>query len=196
MKMTIWIMKKIRDLFLILRKWKYSFWSNNKHVIGGFKGKYPVVFRGQGEVVIGENVQMGVVNSPNFYNSYAYIEPRNKDSRIIFENHISINNNFSAVSEKQITIKNHVLIGSNCKISDSNFHDLNPEKRNQTDPFPEAVTIGENVFIGNDVTILKGVVIGRNSVVGSNSVVTKSFPNDVIIAGNPAKEIGQIKRVT
>ena len=186
-------MEKIRNFYLILRKWKYSFWSNNKHVIGRFKGTYPIVFRGQGEVVIGENVQMGVVNSPNFYNSYAYIEPRNKDAKIIFGNHISINNNFSAVSEKQITIKDYVLIGANCKISDSNFHDLNPEKRNQTDPDPQDVTIGKNVFIGNDVTILKGVTIGENSVVGSNSVVTNSFPDDVVIAGIPAKVIGQVK---
>lgn len=186
-------MKMIRDLCLKFRKLKYSFWSNNKFVSGRFKGKYPVVFRGQGEIIIGENVQMGVVNSPFYNNSYAYLEARNKEAKVVFGNNISVNNNFSAVSEKRITINDHVLIGLNCKITDSNFHDLNAEKRNQTDPSPQEVIIDRNVFIGNDVTILKGVVIGANSVIGSNSVVTKSFPNDVIIAGNPARVVGQVK---
>lgn len=49
------------------------------------------------------------------------------------------------------------------------------------------IHIGDNVFIGANATILPGVCIGNNSVVGANSVVTKSVPENTVVAGNPAK---------
>lgn len=51
------------------------------------------------------------------------------------------------------------------------------------------VRIGNNVFIGMNSTILKGVTIGNNVIVGANSLVNKNFPDNVVIAGNPAKII-------
>lgn len=51
------------------------------------------------------------------------------------------------------------------------------------------VTIGDNVFVGANATILPGVTIGNNSIIGANSVVTKSIPDNVVCAGNPARII-------
>lgn len=51
------------------------------------------------------------------------------------------------------------------------------------------ITIGNNVFIGVNTLILPGVCLGDNVVVGAGSVVTKSFGNNVVIAGNPAKMV-------
>ena len=118
---------------------------------------------------------------------------RSKKSSIIFGNDISINNAFSAVAECSIVIKDKVLIGYNCSISDSNFHDLRKDNRQQTDPNPAEVIIETNVFIGNNVTILKGVTIGANSVVSAGAIVTKSFPSNVIIGGCPAVQIGEVE---
>ena len=47
--------------------------------------------------------------------------------------------------------------------------------------------IGENCFIGGRSTILPGVTIGNQCIVGAGSVVTKSVPDNCIVAGNPAK---------
>lgn len=53
-----------------------------------------------------------------------------------------------------------------------------------------AVTwIGDNVFIGVNATILMGAHIGSNSIVGAGAVVSGKFPNEVVIAGNPARVI-------
>lgn len=53
------------------------------------------------------------------------------------------------------------------------------------------VHIGRNCFIGGRSLILPGVVIGDNCIVGAGSVVTKSVPNNCIVAGNPARVLKQ-----
>ena len=55
------------------------------------------------------------------------------------------------------------------------------------------IVIGKNVWLGDKVTILPGVHLGDNVIVGANSVVTRDFPSDVVIAGNPAQIIKQQK---
>lgn len=185
-------MKIINSAFFFFKKLNYSFYSNNKRTEGKFKAYQPVVVKGKGSVSFGKDVSFGVINSPYFYNTYAYIEARKENSVISFGRNVNINNSFSVISEKKIVIKNNVLIGFNCVITDSNFHDLKPDNRKTTDPNPEAVTIEDNVFIGNNVTILKGVTIGENTVVAAGAIVTKSFPKDVVIGGAPAKIISEL----
>jgi carbonic anhydrase/acetyltransferase-like protein (isoleucine patch superfamily) len=50
-------------------------------------------------------------------------------------------------------------------------------------------TIGDVTLIGIHATILDGAKIGENSIVAAGSLVreNKSFPNGVLIAGNPAE---------
>lgn len=52
------------------------------------------------------------------------------------------------------------------------------------------VSIGEYTFIGGGAAIMPGVSIGRGCVVGVNSVVTKNVPDFAIVAGCPARIIG------
>ena len=59
--------------------------------------------------------------------------------------------------------------------------------------FYAKVTIGNNVFIGVNSIIMPGVIIGNNVIIGAGSVVTKSIPNGLIVAGNPARIIGEFK---
>ena len=50
-------------------------------------------------------------------------------------------------------------------------------------------TIGHNTLIGMGATLLNGARIGTNSIVGANALVTenKSFPDNVLIIGSPAR---------
>jgi acetyltransferase-like isoleucine patch superfamily enzyme len=95
----------------------------------------------------------------------------------------------SIVAEEKITIGNHVAVGCNSTIIDTDFHPLDPIYRQEhpLDAETAPITIGDHVFIGMNSLILKGVSIGENTVIGAGSVVTRSLPANVIAAGNPAK---------
>ena len=98
------------------------------------------------------------------------------------------------VCHKRVTIGNHVQIGMNCVIYDTDFHDLDYRKRamvpeDYSGVVSKPVTIGNDVFIGAHSTILKGVTIGDRAIVGAGSVVAKSVPAGEIWAGNPARFI-------
>lgn len=51
------------------------------------------------------------------------------------------------------------------------------------------MVIGNNAWIGGSSVILPGVTIGNNVVVAAGSVVVKDVPDNVVVAGNPAKII-------
>jgi len=53
--------------------------------------------------------------------------------------------------------------------------------------------IGDNVNLGANVCIIGDIKIGNNVIVGAGAVVVKDVPDNVIIAGNPAKIIKKIE---
>lgn len=87
-----------------------------------------------------------------------------------------------------------VKIGRNCLIAPqvgiyTACHPLDEETRISGLELGKPITIGDNCWIGGHAVINPGVTLGDNVVVGSGAVVTKSFPSNVVIAGNPAKII-------
>jgi maltose O-acetyltransferase len=57
-----------------------------------------------------------------------------------------------------------------------------------------SISIEDNVFIGARAIIMPGVTIGENSIVAAGSVVTKSVPQNSVIAGNPARIISTVDK--
>lgn len=93
---------------------------------------------------------------------------------------------------ESVEIGNHVLIGANCKISDTDFHPLSAEARRidrNKGAASKPVVIKDDVFIGSGAFILKGTVLETGCVVGAGAVVSGTFPPHSIIAGNPARVI-------
>lgn len=114
---------------------------------------------------------------------------------------ITIGNNVGMSStvlwaHKSITIGDHVKIGGNCILIDTDSHnkDYMIRRGQYTDwGVTEPIVIEDDVFIGMNCIILKGVTIGARSIIAAGSVVTKNIPADCIAAGNPAKVIRFLK---
>lgn len=51
------------------------------------------------------------------------------------------------------------------------------------------ITVGNNVYIGRETLIMPGVTIGDNVIIGAKTVVTKSIPDNVVVAGIPGRII-------
>ena len=51
-------------------------------------------------------------------------------------------------------------------------------------------TLKENVFVGSGAQILGPVVVGKNAKIGANAVVTKDVPENAVMVGIPAKNVG------
>ena len=79
-----------------------------------------------------------------------------------------------------VTIYHMVTLGG---ISPS----INSNDQRQTKRHP---TLMDNVVVGSGAQILGPVVVGKNSKIGANAVVTKDVPENAVMIGIPAKNVG------
>ncbi len=125
----------------------------------------------------------GLFVEPPFYCDYGYNIKAGKN--------VFMNFNCCILDVMEVTIGDHCMFGPNVQIYTAT-HPLEAELRNSGREFAKPITIGKNVWIGGNATICPGVTLGDNVVVGAGAVVTKSFPDNVFIAGSPAKIIKTI----
>lgn len=107
-------------------------------------------------------------------------------------NRLWLNHSCELNGRGNLHIGNDVWIGMNTTIITSNhiFKD-GTKKIYQQGMSNYNTKIGNDVWIGTNVTILPNVTIGNGAVIGAGSVVTRNVYDYEIVAGNPAKIIGQ-----
>ena len=87
-----------------------------------------------------------------------------------------------------IEIGKNVRMGPGIKIISSNHNIYNFDEHLDEKP----IRIGDNCWIGANAVILPGVELGNHVIVAAGAIVTKSFPDNCIVGGIPAKVIKNI----
>ena len=90
-----------------------------------------------------------------------------------------------------ITIEDDVFIGPHCVLA-TEYHPENPATRHSL--LTKPIVVKRNAWLGANVTVLAGVTIGENAIVAAGSVVTKDVPDNMVVAGSPARVIREIKK--
>ncbi len=98
-----------------------------------------------------------------------------------------------------VTVGNNVLIGPHCSLSAGN-HKFDPatgwfSARTEPDG-DDSIVIEDGCWLAANVTITGGVKLGKANLICAGAVVTKSTKDYAIMAGVPAKQVGEIDPVT
>lgn len=111
--------------------------------------------------------------------------------------HVLIEND--VVVGDRVTVKSGVQLWDGLRIGDDVF--IGPNATFTNDPFPRSrfydhetpvTKVEEGASIGANATILPGLTIGARAMVGAGSVVTRDVPPRAIVAGNPARVVGDV----
>jgi UDP-2-acetamido-3-amino-2,3-dideoxy-glucuronate N-acetyltransferase len=122
-----------------------------------------------------------------------------------------------------VEIQKNATIGARCKVSSHTFICEGVEIEDEcfighgvmftNDVYPSAVNrdgslqteadwqviktkVKRRASIGSNATIIAGVTIGESALVGAGAVVTKDVPAFAIVAGVPARVIGDVRKST
>lgn len=153
----------------------------NFQFINRLLSTYPV--RRRRQLHIGKGARLG---------KFGLIVLDNDDSLIQIGANTTIGDRFAIVSDKPVRIGSNCLFSWNVSVV-SHVHPDPPGKIFLNDySRSKEILIGDNVLVGCNVVFLTGSGIGNNSVVGANAVVTKMFPDNCVIAGNPANILRMI----
>lgn len=127
----------------------------------------------------------GLNIQPPFYCDYG--------SHIQLGINVFMNFNCCILDVAPVLIGDNVQLGPNVQIYAAT-HPLDVATRSSGLEYGKPVRIENDVWIGGGAIICPGVTIGQGSVVGAGSVVTRDVPPGVLMAGNPASVVREIRQ--
>ena len=104
--------------------------------------------------------------------------------RIRIGDRVFINVGTTLLSVVEIVIGDDVAMANEVYVMDSNSHGV--EGRAHVEA---PVRIGAGTWLGARSMVLPGVTIGKRVLVAAGAVVTRDVPDDVLVAGNPARVV-------
>jgi acetyltransferase-like isoleucine patch superfamily enzyme len=154
---------------------------------GAHLRSHTVVYAGN---LIGNNFQTG--NKVNIRELNHIGDNVSVGTLSVIEHHVEIGNNVRIHSQAFIPefsiLEDDAWIGPNVVLTNAKYPLSQGVKESLQGP-----RIKRGAKIGANATLLPGVVIGENALVGAGAVVIKDVPAGVVVAGNPARIIRQLK---
>ena len=173
----------------------FKVYGKKTEIIKGLSG-VGLIIRNSGYISIGDNTILSSNNPIGNCHPYLYLCCLHGATLTIGSN-TGISNS-TIFASKKVAIGNHVMIGADCKIYDTDFHSIEYAQRIETPDthvMSRSVIINDGAFIGAHTIILKGSVIGKRAVIGAGSVIAgKTIGDDELWAGNPVRFIRKINQ--
>lgn len=94
----------------------------------------------------------------------------------------------------RIVLGDDVLIAPSVMITAATYRYNDGGPVNQQAMDEADIVIGRDVWLGYGAVVLAGVTIGDSAIIGAGAVVKKDVPAFAIVAGNPAKVVGERRR--
>ena len=95
-----------------------------------------------------------------------------------------------------VTIEDEVFVGHGVMFINDTYPaavNASDELQTEADWRLMQIRIGRGASLGSNATILGGVTVGRHALVGAGAVVAKDVPEYAIVAGVPARQIGDMR---
>jgi len=95
-----------------------------------------------------------------------------------------------------VTIEDEVFVGHGVMFTNDTYpHATNEDGSLQTEANWQVLEtlVKRRASIGSNATVLAGLTIGENALVGAGAVVTRDVPDFAIVAGVPARVIGDVR---
>jgi UDP-2-acetamido-3-amino-2,3-dideoxy-glucuronate N-acetyltransferase len=95
-----------------------------------------------------------------------------------------------------VVIEDEVFIGHGVMFTNDRFPraaNLDGSLQTEADWKVETTLIKRGASIGSNATIVSGITIGVGALVGAGAVVTKDVPDHMIVAGVPARIVGDAR---
>jgi acetyltransferase-like isoleucine patch superfamily enzyme len=91
---------------------------------------------------------------------------------------------------QEVTIGAHCTLSWDVQVLDNDFHALTVD--GVARPSVAPVRLGDRVWVGTRAVVLKGVTVGDGAVVAAGAVVSRDVPAGAVVAGVPARVVGQV----
>lgn len=116
-----------------------------------------------------------------------------KLSSVMVGDFVRISENVMIDCSSKVVIEDNVWISENTKVLNHEHQIKGREwKKSKEVNITDGLVIEEDAWIGSNVIILPKVTrIGKGAIIGAGSVVTKNVEDYAIVAGNPARKIGE-----
>jgi acetyltransferase-like isoleucine patch superfamily enzyme len=94
-----------------------------------------------------------------------------------------------------VTVEDDVFIGHGVMFINDKYPQATSDGRLQTEADWAVIptVVRKSASIGSNATIMCGITIGEKALVGAGAVVTKDVPDYAIVAGNPARIVGDVR---
>lgn len=154
----------------------------------------PRIWGIQRVVLYGPNIHCGrdvvIVAGTGSHTHLTTFRNERHQGEIIIGDNVLIMNGVRVSSASSVRIGNGAMLANYCYVSDADWHDIHNRTSSPGQTAP--VIIDEGAWIGDSAIVCKGVHVGKNSIVGAGAVVCKDVPDNVVVAGNPARVVKKL----